>query len=77
MVQFWLIRFLRQGVVALESDLEIKMTDRDILLRGSEWRRWDPHIHAPGTVLNDQYPSFEGEPTEEAWDLYLQALAGC
>ncbi len=23
--------------------------------RGSIWHRWDPHIHAPGTLLNDQY----------------------
>lgn len=23
--------------------------------RGSTWHRWDPHIHAPGTVLNDQF----------------------
>jgi ABC-type lipoprotein export system ATPase subunit len=23
--------------------------------RGSIWHRWDPHIHAPGTALNDQY----------------------
>jgi energy-coupling factor transporter ATP-binding protein EcfA2 len=23
--------------------------------RGSVWRRWDPHLHAPGTVLNDQF----------------------
>jgi energy-coupling factor transporter ATP-binding protein EcfA2 len=23
--------------------------------RGSTWHRWDPHIHAPGTALNDQY----------------------
>ena len=23
--------------------------------RGSSWRRWDPHIHAPGTALNDGY----------------------
>ena len=22
---------------------------------GAEWRRWDVHIHAPGTALNDQY----------------------
>lgn len=34
--------------------------------RGSEWRRWEPHIHAPGTVLNDQ---FKGN-----WDAYLSAL---
>ena len=36
--------------------------------RGSEWHRWEPHIHAPGTVLNDQ---FKG-PT--AWEDYLSAL---
>jgi energy-coupling factor transporter ATP-binding protein EcfA2 len=23
--------------------------------RGSIWNRWDPHIHTPGTILNDQY----------------------
>jgi energy-coupling factor transporter ATP-binding protein EcfA2 len=22
---------------------------------GSKWHRWDPHIHAPGTILNDQF----------------------
>src|SRR5260221_10850902 len=22
---------------------------------GSLWHRWDPHIHAPGTLLNNQY----------------------
>lgn len=22
---------------------------------GAKWHRWDPHIHAPGTVMNDQY----------------------
>jgi hypothetical protein len=22
---------------------------------GSHWHRWEPHIHAPGTVLNDQF----------------------
>jgi hypothetical protein len=28
-------------------------------MRGSLWHRWDPHIHAPGTVLNDQYKGAE------------------
>jgi ABC-type lipoprotein export system ATPase subunit len=23
--------------------------------RGSLWNRWDPHLHAPGTLLNDQF----------------------
>ncbi|MGY3441333.1 TrlF family AAA-like ATPase [Bradyrhizobium sp. USDA 4473] len=39
-----------------------------MLSRGSEWRRWEPHIHAPGTAMNNQ---FRG-PT--AWDDYLSAL---
>ncbi|HEY8129001.1 MAG TPA: ATP-binding protein, partial [Hyphomicrobium sp.] len=25
------------------------------LYEGSSWHRWEPHIHAPGTVLNDQF----------------------
>ena len=39
-----------------------------MVTRGSEWRRWDPHIHAPGTVLNNQF----GSP--DPWETYLQAL---
>ncbi|HBT5093381.1 TPA: hypothetical protein MYM36_005283 [Klebsiella pneumoniae] len=35
--------------------------------RGSEWHRWEPHIHAPGTLLNDQFK--QGD-----WDAYLDAL---
>jgi hypothetical protein len=36
--------------------------------RGSEWRRWEPHIHAPGTVLNNQFGG--GAP----WETYLGTL---
>jgi hypothetical protein len=32
---------------------------------GSQWRRWDLHIHTPGTALNDQF---------KGWDSYLQAI---
>ncbi|PSM16480.1 TrlF family AAA-like ATPase [Nitratireductor sp. StC3] len=39
-----------------------------MLNRGSEWRRWEPHIHAPGTVMNNQ---FKGP---NAWEDYLTAL---
>ncbi len=39
-----------------------------MISRGSEWRRWEPHIHAPGTVMNNQF----GGP--DAWDTYLTAL---
>lgn len=36
--------------------------------RGSVWRRWDPHIHTPGTALNDQYIG------EEAWNTFLTEI---
>src|ERR1700730_1505974 len=35
---------------------------------GSRWCRWEPHVHAPGTVLNDQ---FKGA---DSWERYLRAL---
>lgn len=38
------------------------------LANGSVWQRWEPHIHGPGTVLNDQ---FKGSDTFEE---YLNAL---
>jgi ABC-type lipoprotein export system ATPase subunit len=34
--------------------------------RGSLWHRWDPHLHAPGTLLNDQ---FGGD-----WEAYLTKI---
>src|SRR5258708_1450324 len=33
---------------------------------GSEWHRWDPHIHVPGTLFNDQ---FKGD-----WNGFLDAI---
>ena len=39
-----------------------------MLSRGSEWRRWEPHIHAPGTVMNNQFSGLS------AWTDYLTAL---
>lgn len=35
---------------------------------GSIWRRWDPHVHFPGTVLNDQYLG------EDPWEANLASL---
>lgn len=35
---------------------------------GSLWCRWDPHIHAPGTVLNNQFTG------PKQWERYLQSL---
>lgn len=39
--------------------------------RGSEWRRWDLHIHTPETQKNDQ---FQGETVEEKWDKYYKDI---
>ncbi|MDP2647082.1 MAG: AAA family ATPase [Desulfobacterales bacterium] len=38
--------------------------------RGSEWRKWDLHIHAPGTKLNDQFTAANGD----VWDEYCWRL---
>ena len=46
----------------------VSMTPNKHLTRGSVWRRWEPHIHAPGTVLNDQYSG------ENKWESYFDAL---
>ncbi len=39
--------------------------------RGSEWRRWDIHIHTPGTMKNDQY---EGSTIDEKWDKFYEDI---
>jgi hypothetical protein len=33
---------------------------------GSRWLRWDPHLHGPGTLLNDQFG--------DSWDSFVAAL---
>ncbi|MGP3804358.1 hypothetical protein [Pseudomonas aeruginosa] len=35
---------------------------------GSLWHRWDPHIHTPGTALNDQYSG------PDPWETFLSAI---
>ena len=40
--------------------------------RGSEWRKWDLHIHPPGTKLSDQYRVEGGK--EELWDEYCDRI---
>lgn len=36
--------------------------------RGAIWRRWDPHIHTPGTVLNNQFTG------SNVWEQYLRCI---
>jgi len=46
------------------------MSDQQIqgLNSGSRWHRWEPHVHAPGTVLNNQ---FKGP---DPWEQYIATL---
>ena len=39
--------------------------------RGSEWRRWDLHIHTPETVKNDQY---KGTTINEKWENFYNDI---
>src|SRR3970040_449553 len=40
--------------------------------KGSEWRKWDLHIHSPLSALNNQFPRLvNGEPD---WDAYVGKL---
>jgi hypothetical protein len=41
-----------------------------MISRGSEWHRWEPHIHAPGTILNNQFGA------ADPWNSYLTTLEG-
>src|ERR1043165_6678294 len=34
--------------------------------RGSEWRKWDLHVHTPASVLNNGFGA--------DWDVYVQKL---
>jgi hypothetical protein len=38
---------------------------------GSEWRKWDLHVHAPGTKLSDGYAKKDGRPD---WDRFAESL---
>ena len=35
-------------------------------LKHSDWRRWDPHIHTPGSALEDQF--------DDDWDGYFERI---
>ena len=48
--------------------------------KGSEWRKWDLHVHAPGTRLNDNYRidgksvKSSDEVAEKVWDEYCRLI---
>ena len=40
--------------------------------RGSEWRRWEMHMHTPGTKKSDQYA---GRTDEEKWEKFYTDIS--
>lgn len=40
-------------------------------LKGSEWRRWDLHIHTPYTKLSNDY---KGKDAQTIWEKYIEVL---
>lgn len=47
------------------------MADYTKYKRGSEWRKWDIHIHTPETK---KYDRFEGSTPQEKWEKYIEAI---
>lgn len=39
--------------------------------RGSEWRRWDLHIHTPGTKKADAY---KGDGIDDKWEKFYKSI---
>lgn len=48
-----------------------KITNNKPLSSGSEWRKWDLHIHTPTTKLNDGFVVPEGQ---DKWDIFCEKL---
>lgn len=42
----------------------------DKYIRGSEWRRWDLHIHTPKSMVESEY----GGNTDEIWERFISEL---
>lgn len=47
------------------------MTNYQQYNRGSEWRKWDLHVHTPETKLNDRYLVDE---EQDKWDVFCEKL---
>lgn len=47
------------------------MADYTKFKRGSEWRKWDLHIHTPETKKNDQ---FDGTNPQEKWEKFIESI---
>lgn len=41
---------------------------------GSEWRKWDFHVHTPYSVLNNQFGIIASDDSDTGFDRYVQQL---
>jgi hypothetical protein len=48
-----------------------RMVDYTKFPKGSEWRKWDLHIHTPASALNNQ---FNGTDIDDKWQNYFDKL---
>jgi energy-coupling factor transporter ATP-binding protein EcfA2 len=63
-----LVQVLTARAIGTVSNL-ITTDDSDVELNsGSVWHRWEPHVHSPGTLLNNQFKGLD------AWERYLDSL---
>lgn len=46
------------------------MPDNNKFHRGSDWRRWDLHIHTPGTALANNYNGSD----DVAWEKFIKRI---
>ena len=46
----------------------MKPNENPIVSPGSSWRRWDPHIHAPGTIMANQFTG------PDPWEEFLSRI---
>ena len=52
--------------------MDTNQNNKILYPRGSEWRRWDLHLHSPLSALNNQYPkNSDGSPD---WNSFIDEL---
>lgn len=51
--------------------MTVNNQNNNLYSRGSEWRKWDLHVHPPGTKLSDGYKSKNGE---NIWDEFCDKI---
>lgn len=70
-VDRFLLYSTRRKRTSFTQGMEKKLMNYTKYLKGSEWRKWDLHIHAPTSALSNR---FEGVTEDEKWGWYINKL---